>query len=74
MTAKLTDIKAEVKKGGLVRMFWGHAPTVLVCADGRVLPIDGRSYQGFLRAFANTLQRSETGSTEAEDLVIEWRS
>jgi len=74
MEARLDDIKTEVKNGGLVRLRWGHGPAVLICADGLVLPIDGRSYQGFLRAFANTLQRSETGSTEAEDLVIEWRS
>jgi len=35
--------------------------------------MDGRTYQGFLKTLAPTLHRSETGSTETKDLVIEWR-
>jgi hypothetical protein len=78
--ATLCEVREELYAGGCVRMV--HAGgAVLIHADPeyhRLRPhqhdlIDGRSYHGFLRNLARECVRTETGSLETGDLVIEWR-
>jgi hypothetical protein len=72
---KLSDVKEALANGGYVRFYWGHSEAEQVYSEnGRRLGImDGRSYQGFLRTVAPTLNRVEVGSTEERNLVITWK-
>ncbi len=71
-TARLPDIRRVVEEGGYVRFVWASNSPKLVSADKETL-IDLRSYHGFLKTLAPKLQRTETGSSETKDLVIEWK-
>jgi hypothetical protein len=72
--AKLADVGRVLAEGGIVRFQWVTCWTVLISADsGSYTPLDGRTYQGFLKVVAPKLERTETGSTETKNLVIEWR-
>ena len=72
--ARLLDIRRELEHGGIVRLRWGLGGAILIHADGAwFTPIDGRTYHGFLRTDAPNLQRTETGSKDTKDFVIEWR-
>ena len=72
--AYLAEIHHVLAEGGLVRFHWGHGQHILVNANGKSFtPIDGRSYQGFLKTANKRYTRTETGSTDTKDLVIEWR-
>jgi hypothetical protein len=71
----LADVKLALKNCGYVCFYWGHNGVKVYSENGRTLgAMDGRSYQGFLRTVAPTLRRTETGSTEDQDLIICWRS
>jgi hypothetical protein len=55
--------------------FWASGHTVLISANGkRLTTLDGRTYQGFLKTVAPSLQETATGSIETQDLIIEWKS
>jgi hypothetical protein len=72
-TARLKDVREALANGGYVRYVWGVCGPVIVSANGESMPMDGRTYQGFLTSLAPTLVRTETGSTDTRDLIIEWR-
>ena len=65
------DLQFWIKNGGSVTFDW-RSGRVTVSAEGRELLLDGRTYSGFLQSIAPSMKRSETGSTEAKDLVITW--
>jgi hypothetical protein len=72
--AQLAEVKRVLANGGFVRFIWRSCHTVLISANGkRLTTLDGRTYQGFLKTVAPTLQETKTGSIETQDLVIEWR-
>ena len=72
--ARLAEVKRVLANGGLVRFIWASGDTVLISANGkRLTTLDGRTYQGFLKSVAPTLQETTTGSIETQDLVIEWK-
>jgi len=67
------DIHRVLTEGGFVRFIWRTGRKELITPSGRSLRIDGRTYQGFLKTLAPRLERTETGSMEEKDLVVEWR-
>lgn len=70
---KLNDIIRELNGGGKLRYIWVIGEHDLVLADGTVKPVDGRSYHAFVcDGHAANYQRSETGSIDFKDLIIEW--
>lgn len=72
--AQMKQVRRVLNEGGHVRLNWRNGSTVLVSADRKSsTAIDGRTYQGFLKTLAPKLERTETGSMETKDLVIEWR-
>jgi hypothetical protein len=74
VTAQLTEVKRVLTNGGLVRFVWASGHTVLLSPNGkRLTTLDGRTYEGFLKTVAPTLQESTTGSIETQDLIIEWK-
>lgn len=68
---KLKDILEALNNGGKLRFTWISGKQELILHDNTVYTVDGRSYQAFIHDCAS-YQRTETGSTEAKDLVIEW--
>ncbi len=73
--ARLAEVKRVLTNGGLVRFVWKSGHTVLLSANGkRLATLDGRTYEGFLKTLAPTLQETTTGSIETQDLIIEWKS
>jgi hypothetical protein len=71
--ARLAHVKRIVARGGLVRFTYKTALAILVSADGQLLSqLDRRTYDAFLRSIAPQLLRTESGSLETGDLVIEW--
>jgi hypothetical protein len=72
--ARMTDAKRIVAHGGLVRFTYKTGMAILVSADGGIrYQLDRRTYDAFLRVIAPELSRTESGSTETNDLVIEWK-
>ncbi|MFI5073329.1 MAG: hypothetical protein ACHP8A_20895, partial [Terriglobales bacterium] len=68
-------VKRVLTNGGLVRFTWASGDTVLISANGkRLTTLDGRTYEGFLKTVAPSLQETTTGSIETQDLIIEWKS
>ena len=60
--------------GGVVRFIHKDGWAILITADGESFQaLDGRAYAGFLRTRATKLTRTESGSIESGDLIIEWR-
>jgi hypothetical protein len=75
LVARLAEVKRVLTNGGLVRFIWASGHTILISANGkRLTALDGRTYEGFLKTVAPTLQETTTGSIETQDLVIEWKS
>jgi hypothetical protein len=72
--AHLKDIRKQIADGGVVQFHWQSCWSILVRADGEwFTTIDGRSYHAFLETADTRYSRTETGSTEQKNLVIEWR-
>jgi len=72
--ARMRQVQRVLNEGGYVKFDWKICRTIVISADGELFTtMDGRTYQGFLKTLASRLQRTETGSTETKDLVIEWR-
>jgi hypothetical protein len=74
--AHLSDIAFCLNSGGLLRFRWKDCSVWLIYCDSgtnNVREVDGRSYQAFLHSFDDRYQKNEFGSTDAEDLIIEWR-
>ena len=73
--AYLKDVYTILDAGGLVRMTWVNGKVELTAPSGKMsVIIDGRTYQGFLNDKRQaTLTRTETGSAEEKNLIIEWR-
>ena len=69
----LADIFQALNEGGCVRFKHLSCDPYVVFKDGSSKLLDGRSYQGFLQTMAKTLNRTETGSLDTHNLVIEWR-
>jgi hypothetical protein len=67
------DVKRIVDHGGLVRFHYRTAMATLVSVDGQSLSqLDRRTYNACLRSIAPQLSRTQSGSVETADLVIEW--
>jgi hypothetical protein len=72
--AQLAEVRRVLTNGGLVRFVWASGHTVLISANGkRLATLDGRTYHGFLKTVAPSLQETSTGSIETQDLIIEWK-
>ena len=72
--ARIHDISGVLNDGGIVRFIHRDGWAILVAADGESFQtLDGRTYTAFLRTRATKLTRTESGSLESGDLVIEWR-
>jgi hypothetical protein len=72
--AQLAEVKRVLANGGLVRFIWASGHTVLISANGkRLRTLEGRTYQGFLKTVAPSLQETATGSIGTQDLIIEWK-
>jgi hypothetical protein len=70
--AKLAEANQILADGGIMRFVWGSSlPAYLVKASGEQRILDGRTYDSLCNR--EDLTRTETGSTENKDLVIEWR-
>ena len=67
------DISRVLNEGGVVRFTHKVGRAILVAADGVLLPLDGRTYNSFLRTRAAKLTRTESGSIAGGDLIFEWR-
>lgn len=69
--ATLPDVYHALTIGGFIRFKWATCEPELVIG-ANVRPLDGRTYHAII---GNTcgLVRSEYGTMEAKDLVIEWR-
>lgn len=72
MSAHLSDIHDALNQGGHVRFDWKTCRAELILRGAKWL-VDNRSYHGFLKTVAPKLERTETGSTDAKNLVIIWR-
>lgn len=72
MTANLQDTKRILDEGGFVRFTWSTCHPEVITIDNVSIPMDGRSYQAFLKQ-TKELERIQAGSTETKNLVIEWR-
>jgi hypothetical protein len=71
----MAGIRRTLKDGGYVRFEHSTGFCSVVSASGEwFTPIDGRSYQGFLRSMTPKLDRQETGSIEEKSLVIIWQN
>jgi hypothetical protein len=73
MKGRLADIDECLDTGGVLRFVWASCLTTLVYPSGETKTLDGRSYKGFLATRADSMRRTESGSTENKDLIIEWR-
>jgi hypothetical protein len=73
MPVLLRDVQRVLSEGGFIRYIWRTGRRELIAANGSSLRIDGRTYQSLLKKHTAGLIRTETGSTENKDLVIEWR-
>jgi hypothetical protein len=72
--ARMKQVRRILDEGGLVRFNWRVGWTRVFSANGLyVTTLYGRTYSAFLRTLAPKLERTETGSVETKDLVIEWR-
>jgi len=72
--ARMADVKRMIAHGGAVRFIYKTSLAILVSADGEIrYQLDRRTYDAFLRAIAHQLPRTESGSAETNDLVIEWK-
>ena len=71
--ATMKQVRRVLDEYGKVVFDWKQGWTRLVSADGNFTTMDGRTYQGFLKTVAPQLERTETGSAEGKDLVIELR-
>lgn len=72
--AQLVEVRRILSNGGLVPFVWASGHTVLISATGkRLATLDARTYAGFLKTVAPSLQETSTGSIEDENLIIEWK-
>ena len=72
--AQMHQVSRVLNDGGVVRFIHKDGWAILITADGESFQaLDGRTYAGFLRTRATKLTRSESGSIESGDLIIEWR-
>src|SRR6266851_1832623 len=72
--AQMKQVRRVLNEGGHVKFVWKTGAITAISADGALFStMDGRTYQGFLKTLAPKLERTETGSTETKDLVIESR-
>src|SRR6267142_3816647 len=72
--AHMKQVRRVLDEGGHVRFEWLTCLAILVSVDRKLsTTIDGRTYQAFLKTLPPQLERTDTGSTETKDLVIEWR-
>ena len=71
--ARMHDISRVLNEGGVVRFIHQGGRAILVAADGTLFPLDGRTYNTFLRTRASKLTRTESGSIAGGDLIFEWR-
>jgi len=69
--AFLAEANAILANGGVLRFTWRTGRYVLITASGETRSLDGRAYQPLTNRA--DLTRTETGSLDAKDLVIEWR-
>jgi hypothetical protein len=69
--AFLAEADEILANGGVLRFTWGTGQRVLITASGNIRPVDGLAYQPLTNRA--DLTRTETGSTDAKDLVIEWK-
>ena len=72
--ARMRDVSRVLDEGGSVRFIHKEGRAILVAADGESFqPLDGRTYDSFLRIRSRKFTRTESGSIADGDLVFEWR-
>ena len=74
MAATKQTLEHVLRNGGLVRFQWRECRASLVYANNASVPIDGRTYQGFLRRVhsrAANYTKTETGTVDDGTLIIE---
>jgi hypothetical protein len=70
--ATLPEANQILADGGIMRFVWrDKQPAHLVKASGDIRILDGRMYDSLRNR--EDLIRTETGSTENKNLVIDWR-
>jgi hypothetical protein len=70
----MNQARRILEEGGYVRFNFRVGWTRVFTANGLYFTaLDGRTYSAFLRTLAPKLERTETGSVETKDLIIEWR-
>jgi len=72
--ANLPEVKQRLADGATVRYEWSINLHYLI-TDGKpetIRFIDGRTYHAFVYHVAPKLIRRETGTTEQNNLIIEW--
>lgn len=73
--ARLSAVRRHLSNGGVVRFTHNTCQPILIFAEGKSFqPIDGRSYQAFQSTADSKYTRTQTGSVETHNLIIEWRS
>jgi len=71
--AQMRQVYRVLNEGGVVRFIHRDGWAILVSADGEVsATLDGRTYAGFLTTLAPKLKRTESGSIDGGDFVVEW--
>ena len=70
--AFIADVRLALKCGASVRFTHRTCHPEVIYPTGTRVTIDGRAYQAFLADTAGCY-RFESGSVEADNLVIEWR-
>jgi len=71
--AQMRQVYRVLNEGGVVRFIHRDGWAILVSADGELsTTLDGRTYAGFLTTLAPKLKRTESGSIDGGDFVVEW--
>lgn len=71
MAVTMNIVNIILAEGGFVRFVWKTCQARIVRPDGEALRIDPRTYRAI--PARTDLVRSQQGSSEAGDLIIEWR-
>jgi hypothetical protein len=69
--AFLMEVLQTLARGGLVRFTWADGTVELIDSNLQSRPVDSRTYQALIRR--PDLNRTQRGSVENKNLIIEWR-
>jgi len=70
----LAELNQLLASGGVLRLTWGKWESQIeaINANGQSFLVDGRTYHAITRKHPELVQ-TETGSTDTNDLIMEWR-